>query len=95
MSEPETHHETTIIETRERGGGGTLIAVVLLIAVLALLFYLFGGELMGGGDTTDVKVDVRPRRRRPITCLMRTPTARAYPRQLIPAIELELSDERP
>lgn len=58
MSDHDRDRETTIIETREGGGNGTLIAVVLLIAVLGLLFYLFGDQLTGGGDKTDIKVDV-------------------------------------
>jgi hypothetical protein len=60
MSDHERERETTVIHTDggDRGSGGTVIAVILLIAVLALLFYLFGGQLMGGGETTDVKVDV-------------------------------------
>ena len=59
MGDHDRERETTVIHTDSGGGGGgTLIAVVLLIAVIALLFYLFGGQLLGGGDKTDVKVDV-------------------------------------
>ena len=60
MSDHERERETTVIhtDTGDRGSGGTVIAVILLIAVLALLAYMFGGNLLGGGETTDVKVDV-------------------------------------
>ena len=60
MAEPERERETTIIHTGDRGGGGgTLAAVLLLIAVIGILLYLFAGDLFGGGgETTDIKVDV-------------------------------------
>lgn len=58
MSDVDRDRETTIIETGDRGSGGTILAVVVLIAALALLFYMFGDRLTGGGDKTDVKVDV-------------------------------------
>jgi len=51
---------TTIIETggSREGGGGGLIAAVLLILVLAVVAVLVFGRGLGGGDKTDIKVDV-------------------------------------
>ena len=61
MAEHERERETTIIHTGDRdgGGGGTIAAVLLRIAVIGILLYLFAGDLFGGGgETTDIKVDV-------------------------------------
>ena len=62
MSDHDRERETTIVHTDSgRGGGTTAIAVVLLLIVLLLLLWYMGvldGVLGGGGDTTDVKVDV-------------------------------------
>jgi predicted metalloprotease len=41
------------------GGGGAVIAVVLLIVLLVVLFLVFGTNLIRGGDTTDLKADVK------------------------------------
>jgi hypothetical protein len=55
----EIERETTVVTTDGGGGGGgTVVAVILLIAVLGLLFYLFGDRLMGGGEDTDINVNV-------------------------------------
>ena len=61
MSDHERERETTIVHTDSgRGGGTTAIAVVLLLIVLLLLLWYLGvlDGVLGGGSTTDVKVDV-------------------------------------
>lgn len=52
--------EREVIVTDGGGGGsGAIIAVVLLIVVLIALFFLFGRDMLSGGETTDIKADIK------------------------------------
>jgi hypothetical protein len=53
--------EREVIVTNDGGGGGgtALIAVVVLVAVLAILFFVFKDSIMGNGNPTDIKADVK------------------------------------
>ena len=51
----------TVVATGGGGRGATaLAAVIAFVLLLIVLAYVFGGELYGGGDSTDVKVNVQP-----------------------------------
>lgn len=52
-------HTTVVTGGGDRGGGGTLLAVLVLIVALVVLFLMFGRGLIGGADSTDIKVDVK------------------------------------
>ncbi len=55
--EPVVERQTTVV-TGGGGSGGTLLAVLVLIVAVVVLFFLFGRGLIGGAESTDIKVDI-------------------------------------
>ena len=55
----ERERETVVVnDGGRRGSGGTIVAVLAIIALLVVLYLVFGQGMIGGGETTDVKVDI-------------------------------------
>lgn len=55
----EREKEVIITDGGGGGGSGVLIAVVLLLVVLGALFFAYQSGMFSGGETTDIKADVK------------------------------------
>lgn len=55
----EREREVIVTDGGRRGGGAAIIAVVLLIAILVLLFLVFKDRILGNGNPTTLKADIK------------------------------------